>query len=161
MSERSDDRGLTDRKFYKAKQEAAFSEAAIMRTPQTQHPAYRLAFQDTDFLLREDLRPIRFQLELLKPEMLLEEAGVGSTLVFYGSARIPAPDQAAHFEGQVAVVVPYLDAEAAQRFDHGLPAFDAFAARHVGRGGDGVGHTIQIMRVDQQCLLHFVGCAGQ
>lgn len=94
MSERSDDRGLTDRKFYKAKQEAAFSEAAIMRTPQTQHPAYRLAFQDTDFLLREDLRPIRFQLELLKPEMLLEEAGVGSTLVFYGSARIPAPDQA-------------------------------------------------------------------
>ena len=94
MSERSDDRGLTDRKFYKAKQEAAFSEAAVMRTPQTQHPAYRLAFQDTDFLLREDLRPIRFQLELLKPEMLLEEAGVGSTLVFYGSARIPAPDQA-------------------------------------------------------------------
>ncbi len=94
MSERSDDRGLTDRKFYKAEQEAAFSEAAIMRTPQTQHPAYRLAFQDTDFLLREDLRPIRFQLELLKPEMLLEEAGVGSSLVFYGSARIPAPDQA-------------------------------------------------------------------
>ena len=95
MSERSDDRGLTDRKFYKAKQEAAFSEAAIMRTPQTQHPAYRLAFQDTDFLLREDLRPIRFQLELLKPEILLEEAGIGSTLVFYGSARIPAPDEAA------------------------------------------------------------------
>jgi uncharacterized protein (TIGR00730 family) len=35
---------------------------------------------------------VRFQLELLKPEMLLDEAGVGSTLVMYGSARIPPPD---------------------------------------------------------------------
>jgi uncharacterized protein (TIGR00730 family) len=42
--------------------------------------------------LREELRPVRFQLELLKAEMLLEEADIGSTLVIYGSARIPAPD---------------------------------------------------------------------
>ena len=34
--------------------------------PQTESPAYKLAFQDTEFLLREDLRPVRFQLELLK-----------------------------------------------------------------------------------------------
>lgn len=60
-------------------------------TPQTGHPAYRLAFQDPDFLLREDLRPVRFQLELLKPELLLDEAKIGSTFVFYGSARIPEP----------------------------------------------------------------------
>ena len=60
---------------------------------QTRHPAYRLAFQDTDFLLREDLRPVRFQLELLKAETMLEEAGVGSTLVIYGSARIPSPER--------------------------------------------------------------------
>ena len=62
--------------------------------PQTESAAYKLAFQDTDFLLREDLRPVRFQLELLKPELLLNEAGIGSTMVFYGSARIPAPDMA-------------------------------------------------------------------
>jgi len=62
--------------------------------PQTEHPAYRLAFQDMDFLLREDLRPVRFQLELLKPELLLEEAGIASTFVFYGSARIPSPEAA-------------------------------------------------------------------
>ena len=62
--------------------------------PQTESPSYRLAFQDNDFLLREDLRPVRFQLELLKPELLLEEAKIGSTFVFYGSARIPAPDMA-------------------------------------------------------------------
>jgi molybdopterin/thiamine biosynthesis adenylyltransferase/predicted Rossmann-fold nucleotide-binding protein len=32
--------------------------------------AYRLAFTDTDFLLRDELRPVRMQLELLKPEMV-------------------------------------------------------------------------------------------
>jgi hypothetical protein len=62
--------------------------------PQTEHSAYRLAFQDMDFLLREDLRPVRFQLELLKPELLLDEAGIASTFVFYGSARIPEPSKA-------------------------------------------------------------------
>jgi uncharacterized protein (TIGR00730 family) len=62
--------------------------------PQTESSAYKLAFQDSEFLLREDLRPVRFQLELLKPELLLNEAGIGSTFVFYGSARIPAPDMA-------------------------------------------------------------------
>ncbi|WP_409049817.1 LOG family protein, partial [Sandarakinorhabdus sp.] len=62
--------------------------------PQTEHGAYRLAFQDNDFLLREDLRPVRFQLELLKTELLLSEASIDSTFVFYGSARIPSPEEA-------------------------------------------------------------------
>ena len=57
--------------------------------PQTDSSAYKLAFQDSEFLLREDLRPVRFQLELLKPELLLNEADIGSTFVFYGSARMP------------------------------------------------------------------------
>ncbi|OYU34089.1 TIGR00730 family Rossman fold protein [Novosphingobium sp. PASSN1] len=85
---------LTRRRFYKAEQEAGFVESHECITPQQQDPAYRLAFRDIDFLLREELRPVRFQLELLKPEMLLDEAGIGSTLVIYGSARIPAPDAA-------------------------------------------------------------------
>ncbi len=72
----------------------AHAASHVPSTPQTESPAYRLAFQDSDFLLREDLRPVRFQLELLKPELLLEEAKIGSTFVFYGSARIPAPDMA-------------------------------------------------------------------
>jgi uncharacterized protein (TIGR00730 family) len=81
------------RVFPAAREEA---ETARQQTavPQTEHPAYRLAFQDMDFLLREDLRPVRFQLELLKPELLLDEAGIGSTFVFYGSARIPEPAKA-------------------------------------------------------------------
>lgn len=88
------EKDLTDRKFYRAEQEADFADAGPHETPQTQHPAYKLAFRDTDFLLREELRPVRFQLELLKPEMLLDEAGVGSTLVMYGSARIPSSEEA-------------------------------------------------------------------
>ena len=92
MSENDKERDLSDCKFYPAEEEAQFSKSAPQSTPQTQHPAYELAFQDRDFLLREELRPVRFQLELLKPEMLLDEAGVGSTLVMYGSARIPPPE---------------------------------------------------------------------
>ena len=88
------DRDVTRRKFHPAKTDAAFSEAQGPVTPQTQDPAYRLAYRDTEFLLREELRPVRFQLELLKCEMLLEEAGIGSTLVVYGSARIPSPEMA-------------------------------------------------------------------
>jgi uncharacterized protein (TIGR00730 family) len=93
MTEEQEKR-LHRRRFYKAEQEAGFVEAHGVSTLQTRDPAYRLAFRDTDFLLREELRPVRFQLELLKCEMLLEEAKIGSTLVCYGSARIPAPEAA-------------------------------------------------------------------
>ena len=88
------DKRLTRRRFYKAEQEASFAEAHPSTTAQTQNSAYLLAFRDTEFLLREELRPVRFQLELLKTEMLLDEAHIGSTLVCYGSARIPSPEQA-------------------------------------------------------------------
>ena len=56
--------------------------------------AYRLAFTDTEFLLREELRPVRMQLELLKPEMVQSEHGIRSTIVIFGSARIVPPHQA-------------------------------------------------------------------
>lgn len=61
------------------------------QTPQTTAPAYRLAFDDTDFLTKRELRPVRLQLELLKPEMILEERGIKSTVVLFGGARIPEP----------------------------------------------------------------------
>ncbi len=60
-------------------------------TPQTRAPAYRLAFADEDFLCRDELRPVRLQLELLKPQMLLDEKGIESTIVLFGGARIPEP----------------------------------------------------------------------
>ncbi|MEM6886533.1 MAG: TIGR00730 family Rossman fold protein [Pseudomonadota bacterium] len=60
-------------------------------TPQTRAPAYRLAFADNDFLCREELRPVRLQLELLKPQMHLDAMGINSTIVLFGGARIPDP----------------------------------------------------------------------
>ena len=50
--------------------------------------AYRLAFADADFLLREDLRPVRMQLELLKPELVQRDHRIEATIVIFGSARI-------------------------------------------------------------------------
>ncbi|WP_294327186.1 TIGR00730 family Rossman fold protein [uncultured Sphingomonas sp.] len=87
------DTKVPSRVFRGAKQEAEAARTQLS-TPQTEHPAYRLAFQDMEFLLREDLRPVRFQLELLKPSLLLDEANIASTFVIYGSARIPEPEKA-------------------------------------------------------------------
>src|SRR5436305_14152126 len=66
----------------------------VPTAPQTESSAYKLAFQDTEFLLREDLRPVRFQLELLQPELLLNEADIGSNFVVYVWARIHSPETA-------------------------------------------------------------------
>ena len=58
-------------------------------TPQSRSHSYRLAYHDDEFLLRDELRPVRLQLELLKPDLLQQESGVHSTIVIFGSARIP------------------------------------------------------------------------
>lgn len=64
-------------------------------TPQTRASAYQLAFTDSEFMLREELRPVRLQLELLKPQMMLDEEGIQSTIVLFGGARIPSPENKA------------------------------------------------------------------
>ena len=60
-------------------------------TPQTRSESYRLAWNDETFMTRRELRPIRLQLELLKPEMMLAERGIRSTVVLFGGARLPEP----------------------------------------------------------------------
>ena len=57
--------------------------------------SFRMAFTDTEFLLRGELRPVRLQLELLKAELVQQEQGVESTVVVFGSARFKAPEVAA------------------------------------------------------------------
>lgn len=49
--------------------------------------SYKFAFEDVDFLLRKETRGIRFELELLKPELDLRESGIDHTIVVFGSAR--------------------------------------------------------------------------
>jgi uncharacterized protein (TIGR00730 family) len=60
-------------------------------TPQTRAPAYKLAFDDPAFMDRDALRPVRLQLELLKPEIMMDDYGIQSTIVLFGGARIPEP----------------------------------------------------------------------
>jgi len=79
--------------FPSASDDAKASEVCA-RTPQTLSPSYRLAFRDGDFLLKEELRPVRLQLELLKPELILNEFGIEGTIVIFGGSRIPEPEVA-------------------------------------------------------------------
>jgi uncharacterized protein (TIGR00730 family) len=87
---------LTARNFPSAEEEAKGAAAqppvGLYAGPES---AYRLAFTDTAFLLRDELRPVRMQLELLKPELIQQELGIQSTIVVFGSARVVAPDVAA------------------------------------------------------------------
>jgi len=59
------------------------------------HSSYRLAFTDDDFLMQDELRHVRLQLEYLKPQLLLEQHKVKATVVVFGSARFVSPEQAA------------------------------------------------------------------
>ena len=85
---------LTARNFPTAEEEAHAVEPPV-GLYSGKDSSYRLAFTDTDFLLREELRPVRMQLELLKPEMVQAELGIESTIVIFGSARIVPPEVAA------------------------------------------------------------------
>ncbi|PIE71365.1 MAG: TIGR00730 family Rossman fold protein [Deltaproteobacteria bacterium] len=63
-------------------------------SPQCQSSSYQLAFQDTELMLRDELRPVRLQLEMFKPELVLSELGIESTVVIFGSARLLDPETA-------------------------------------------------------------------
>ena len=65
-----------------------------VESPQTESPSYKLAFQDEDFLLKDELRPVRLQLELLKPELIQIKKGIESTIVIFGGSRVPDPESA-------------------------------------------------------------------
>jgi uncharacterized protein (TIGR00730 family) len=77
---------LATRNFPTAEEEAAALKPT--RRYDGRDSSYRLAFTDNQFLLREELRPVRMQLELLKPEMVLSEERIVATVVLFGSARL-------------------------------------------------------------------------
>ncbi len=63
-------------------------------TAQQRSQSYLLPVEDQGFLLRDEMRAIRFALEYAKAELLLRDWGVNSTIVVFGSARTPSPEQA-------------------------------------------------------------------
>ena len=77
-----------------------------------QADANRMAFADPEFMFRRETRGIRFQLEMLKPDLGQAEQGIESTVVVYGSARFVAPDEAA---AQLADAEASGDAERVRR----------------------------------------------
>ncbi len=93
--------------------------------------AYRLAFADPEFLLRRETRGIRFQLELLKPELGLQAAGVHNTVVVYGGARFVAPEVA---QAQLASAQAAGDAQAIALAERAMRTSRYYAdAREFGR----------------------------
>jgi uncharacterized protein (TIGR00730 family) len=135
------------RVFQPAREEAEIASHATS-CPQTEHEAYRLAFQDMDFLLRPDLRPVRFQLELLKPELLLDEAGIASIFVFYGSARIPEPDKA---DALISAASTDRQRRIAERLKAKSKYYDE--ARKLAR-------LCSRVPADEECKKQFVVCSG-
>lgn len=57
-------------------------------------PHYQVAIFDRPFLLREELKSVRIQLELLRPELMLRDEDINQGIVFFGSARMPQPKMA-------------------------------------------------------------------
>jgi uncharacterized protein (TIGR00730 family) len=82
------------KRLYPAASEGAKSAKLHVDLPQTRSPSYKLAFQDDEFLLRDECRPVRLQLELLKPELIQLEQNIESTIVIFGSSRILDPEVA-------------------------------------------------------------------
>ncbi|MBU1565334.1 MAG: TIGR00730 family Rossman fold protein [Proteobacteria bacterium] len=82
------------RHSYPTSKEDADSAMLKVDTPQTASASYRLSYTDVDFLTREELRPVRLQLELLKPEMIQQEHGIDATVVVFGGSRIPEESEA-------------------------------------------------------------------
>lgn len=66
---------------------------------QIQSASYTLPVEDTAFLLRDELRSIRFALEYSKAELLLRDWGIRSTIIVFGSARVPSPEQVESWQG--------------------------------------------------------------
>ncbi|MFX0145925.1 MAG: LOG family protein [Candidatus Hodarchaeota archaeon] len=82
------------KRIYPSASEGARSARLHIDTPQTRSPSYKLAFQDDEFLLRDECRPVRLQLELLKPELIQQGQNIESTIVIFGSSRILDPEVA-------------------------------------------------------------------
>jgi uncharacterized protein (TIGR00730 family) len=88
-------------KVFPTAEEDASTATFVPDTPQTRSTSYCLAFTDTEFMLRDALRPVRLQLELLKPELIQQELGIESTVVIFGGSRIPDADTAAQRLAQI------------------------------------------------------------
>lgn len=131
----SDKHRLRDANFPSAREE--------LNEQETSAPAaYKLAFTDQDFLLSEELRGVRFHLELQKPEMILKQHGIHSTIAVFGSARFPSPEQAE------------------QALEQAQSSGDPAAIRAAKRGERNSRYYQQAQRFGQLVTEHSLNCAS-
>jgi uncharacterized protein (TIGR00730 family) len=97
-------------------------------TAQRRSASYKLAVEDVDFLLRDEVRDIRFALEYAKVELALRDWGIRSMVIVFGSARTPSPEQAA---SAVATATTDAERQAADRMVRHSAYYAA--AREFGR----------------------------
>ena len=63
-------------------------------------PTIEKAYKNLDFLSSKDARPLRILSEYLHPKLQLEEQKVEDTIVIFGSARAPSPEDLESEEGR-------------------------------------------------------------
>ena len=97
-------------------------------TAQRRSPSYKLPVEDVDFLLCDEMRDIRFALEYAKAELLLRDWGIRSTIIVFGSARTPSPEQA-----EAAMAAATTDAERTNAQHMMQRSARYTAARELGR----------------------------
>ena len=78
----------------KTTQELQDSLLATLHEEQMRRESYRIAFTDQEFLSRRETRSVRMQLEMLKPDVVLQEHGIDNTIVVFGSARFKSQAEA-------------------------------------------------------------------
>ncbi len=68
------------------------------------------AYENMSFLNSPYCRPVRLQLEYLHPEVTMQEQKVRSTIVLFGSARIPSPETVGNCKNEkLTSLLPYYD----------------------------------------------------
>ncbi len=108
--------------------------ATFMRSLYPEHSrgeasdSYKLAFDDPSFLSQPEVRGIRFQLELLKPDLILRDNQIDHTIVVFGSARFISHDDALKLAEQA------VDSAGKSKADYALRNSAHYeSARHFGQ----------------------------
>jgi len=85
---------ILKKRFPSAAEDVKHHRDSHLSTPQSRSPSYQLAYADDEFILSDEMRPVRLLMELSKPDITLREHNIRHTIVMFGSARLPSPEQA-------------------------------------------------------------------
>jgi uncharacterized protein (TIGR00730 family) len=122
-----------------SKNEEAGRPVAADNGAQRASRSYLLPVDDTEFLLRDEMRGIRFALEYAKAELALRDWGVRSTIIVFGSARVPSPELA---EAELAAARGEAALAHARRRAAQVPHYEA--ARRFGRIASRLGGALSL-----------------